>query len=104
MLYISQHLDNEEYTVDLLASDIGMSCASLYKKMQQMLGITPSDFMRAVRLKQAANLLTETTDPINHIADAVGFKTARNFSLCFKHMFGVTPTEYRSGKSPESQT
>ena len=103
MKCISQNLDNENYTIDHLAKDAGMSRASLYKKMQQMLGITPNDFMRAVRLKHAAKLLTETTAPINHIADEVGFKTARNFSLCFKQMFGVTPNKYRSGNSLDSQ-
>lgn len=104
MKSVSQNLDNEDYTVDQLASDIGMSRASLYKKTQLMLGLTPSDFMRGVRLKQAAKFLSETTVPIHQIASMVGFQTARNFSLSFKQMFGVTPTEYRSGHSVEAQT
>ena len=98
MKYITINLDNAEYNVELLAADIGMSRTSLYKKMQQILGITPSDFMRAVRLKQAAKMLAETAMPINQIASAVGFQTSRNFSQNFKQMFGLTPKEYRSGR------
>ena len=75
-----------------------MSRSSLYKKMQTMLGITPNDFMRNVRLKHAARLLAETETPINQVAVMVGFQTPRYFSQCFRQLFGVTPTEYRQGR------
>ena len=95
---IGQNMDNLDYTVDQMASDIGMSRANLYKKTQQMLGITPNEFLRNVRLKHAAKLLSETTEPVNQISLMVGFQTSRYFSQCFQQIFGVTPTEYRSGK------
>ncbi|MBQ3629986.1 MAG: helix-turn-helix domain-containing protein [Prevotella sp.] len=94
---IEEHIDDADYTVDLLAADIGMSRANLYKKTSLMLGITPNDFMRNVRLKHAAKLLEETNDPVSQIAMKVGFQTSRYFSQCFRQMFGVTPTEYRTG-------
>ena len=92
---IEAHIDDEQYNADQLARDIAMSRASLYKKMQTILGITPTDFIRNVRLKRAAQLLADTQLSINEIADRVGFVTARNFSSQFKKMFGVTPSEYR---------
>ena len=92
---IEAHIDDEQYNADQLARDIAMSRASLYKKMQTILGITPTDFIRNVRLKRAAQLLADTQLSINEIADRVGFATARNFSYQFKKMFGVTPSEYR---------
>lgn len=95
---IGQNMDNCDYTVDQLATDLGMSRAKLYKKMQTLLGITPNDFMRNVRLKHAAQLLAETSDPVNQISLLVGFQTSRYFSQCFRQMFGVTPSEYRAGK------
>lgn len=95
---IGEHMDDIDYTVDLLAGDIGMSRASLYKKTQQMLGITPNDFLRNVRLKHAARLLAETSHPVNQVSLMVGFQTSRYFSQCFRQMFGVTPTEYRQGR------
>ncbi len=95
---IEAHLDDEDYNADLLARDVAMSRASLYKKLQTMLGITPTDFIRNVRLKRAARLLADTQLPIGDIAARVGFVTARNFSASFKKMFGLTPSEYREPK------
>lgn len=91
---INQNMDNTEYTVDHLAREIGMSRANFYKKMQSMLGVTPNEFLRNVRLKHAAHLLAETNYPINQISLMVGFLTPRYFSQCFKKMFGVLPSEY----------
>jgi len=96
---IEAHIDDEHYNADLLARDVAMSRASLYKKLQTMLGITPTDFIRNVRLKRAAQLLADTQLSINEIADSVGFATPRNFSTQFKKMFGVTPSEYREPKA-----
>jgi AraC-like DNA-binding protein len=96
---IEAHIDNEQYNADQLARDIAISRASLYKKMQTILGITPTDFIRNVRLKRAAQLLADTQLSINEIAGRVGFVTARNFSSQFKKMFGVTPSEYREPKN-----
>ena len=95
---IETHIDDEQYNADLLARDVAMSRASLYKKLQTMLGITPTDFIRNVRLKRAALLLAESQLSISEIADRVGFITARNFSSSFKKMFGVLPSEYRNGE------
>ena len=95
---IGQHIDDADYTVDQLAADVFVSRTGLYRKMQSMLGITPNDFLRNVRLKKAAQLLAETNVPLGQIATMVGFRTPRYFSKCFKDMFGVTPAEYRQPK------
>ena len=63
-----------------------------------LLGITPNDFLRSVRLKRAAQLLATTTLPITEVAMQTGFNTPRYFSTHFKNMFGVLPSEYRDGK------
>lgn len=90
---IADNMDNTDYTVDHLASDVGMSRASLYKKAQQALGITPNEYLRNVRLKHATTLL-EQGIPVNQVSLMVGFVTPRYFSQCFKSLFGVTPSEY----------
>lgn len=95
---IGDNMDNVDYTVDDLAADVGMSRASLYKKTQHLLGITPNDYMRNVRLKRAAKLLEETTVPVSQISLMVGFQTSRYFSQKFKEMFGLNPKEYREGQ------
>lgn len=96
---IGENMSNTDYSVDLLARDIGMSRANLYKKMHTILGVTPNDFIRNVRLKHAAELLIKSQVPVNQLSLMVGFQTPRYFSQCFRKMFGVTPTEYREGKS-----
>ena len=100
---IQLHINDEQYNADLLARDLAISRASLYKKMQNILGITPTDFIRNVRLKRAAQMLAESQLSITEIADSVGFATPRNFSASFKKMFGVLPSEYRTGKSSSKE-
>ncbi len=98
MKYLGKNMDNPDYTVDLLARDIGMSRANLYKRMQAGLGITPNEFMRNVRLKRASQLLAETSIEPSRVGRLVGFQTPRYFNQCFVRLFGVTPKEYREGK------
>lgn len=95
---IEEHIDDEDYNVDQLARDVAVSRTNLYKRLQTTLGITPTDFIRNVRLKRAAQLITETQLTVSEIASRVGFVTVRNFSTQFKKMFGFTPTEYRGAK------
>jgi transcriptional regulator GlxA family with amidase domain len=70
-----------------------------------MLGISPADFIRNVRLKRAAQLLTDNpTLSINEVSVRVGFSTSRNFSTQFKKMFGVLPSEYKGTESHSTST
>lgn len=98
MKAIEKNMDNTDYTVDQMASDVALSRSNLYRRTQSMLGITPNDFLRNVRLKHAAHLLSNTDMPINQIALSVGFQSPRYFSQYFNKMFGVTPSEYRKPK------
>lgn len=95
---INDNLNNEEYGVDQLARDVAVSRSTLYDRLRAMLGISPADFIRNVRLKRAAQLLAETSMPINEVAERVGYGTARNFSQNFKKMFGCLPSEYRAAQ------
>ena len=97
MKTIEQHLGDTDYTVDQLALDVGIGRTNLYQQMRTMLGITPNDFMRNVRLKRAAELLANTQTPVADIAMQVGYATPRIFSAAFKKLFGVTPRDYRNG-------
>ncbi len=93
---VGEHLDDSEYGVDQMAQDVAMSRSRLYDRLRDILGISPADFIRDVRLKRSAQLLIDTPLPIGDIAAQVGFATARNFSQQFKRMYGMLPTEYRA--------
>ncbi|MGN0233742.1 MAG: helix-turn-helix domain-containing protein [Bacteroidaceae bacterium] len=95
---IENNLDNTEYSVEQLARDVALGRTNLYKRMQTMLGITPNDFIRSIRLKRAATLLSDTNLSIVEISERIGFNTPRYFSSSFKAMFGITPSEYRAGE------
>lgn len=94
---IERNMDNSEYSVEDLSSDVSMHRMNLYRKLQSIAGMTPSEFIRTMRLKRAAQLLK--SDPnltIGEVSDMVGFNTQKYFTKYFKEMFGVTPSQFRS--------
>ena len=95
---VEANIDNADYSTAQLARDVAMSRSALYRKMQTLLGITPNDFIRNVRFRRAAHLLTTTQLPVNQVAERVGFNTPRYFSHYFRQLFGVLPSEYREPK------
>lgn len=92
---IERNLDNTAYSVEKFSEDMCMSRMNLYRKLQMLTGQSPTEFIRGIRLKQAARLLEETALSVTEVADRVGFSTASYFSKCFKEMFGVLPTQYK---------
>ena len=98
---IELHIADPDYGVNQLAQDICMSRSAIYAKLRNMLGISPADFIRNVRLKQAAQLLAETDIPIGEVAYKVGYSTHKAFVSNFKKMFNVLPSEYRSHIEPK---
>ena len=96
MQSIEKNMDNADYSVEELSSDVGMHRMNLYRKLQSIAGMTPSEFIRTVRLKRAAQLLK--SDPnltVAEVSDMVGFNTQKYFSKYFKEMFGMTPSQFR---------
>ena len=91
---IEKNIDNSEYTIDSLASDVVMSRMSLYRKMKSLTGQTPADFIRMVRLKMAAKLLKEEKCNVSEACYRTGFASPQNFAKHFKEMFGVLPSQY----------
>ena len=92
--YLEKNMDNPEYGVEELSCDLGMARMSLYRKLQSITGDTPTDFIRSIRLKRAAQLLQGSQLPIVEVANRVGFSSPSYFSKCFKEMFGMLPKQY----------
>ena len=90
-----ENLSRDDYNVETLADDMCMSRITLYRHLQEQTGLSPSEFIRDIRLKKAAQLLLQSTDAtIADIARKVGFATPKHFSRCFKQKFGVLPKDY----------
>ncbi len=92
---IEKNITDSDYTTDSLAADMAMSRMSLYRKMKALTGQTPSDFIRTVRLKAAAELLKSGQRNVSEVCYLTGFATPQNFTKHFKDMFGVVPSQYR---------
>lgn len=83
-----------DYGVENLATDVGLSRVQLHRKMKQLTGIAAGEFIRNIRLKQAARLLSENNVNVSQVAYKVGFKSLAHFSSLFKRYYGVNPTAY----------
>ncbi len=94
MKIINENLSNAELNVEMLAQKTGISRTHLHRRMKEMAGTTPSDFIRNLRLQQAAILLKNKDLSITQIAYAVGFTSQTHFSSAFKKMYGLSPMEY----------
>ncbi len=106
MNLINKNLDNPKFSVETLAKDVGISRTQLHRKLKEITGITTSDFIRNVRLKQAARLLLEKKVNVSQIAYATGFSNPTVFAVAFKKFYGCTPTEYaeKGGEFSETET
>ncbi|WP_308756234.1 ATP-binding protein [uncultured Bacteroides sp.] len=91
---IERNIDNPEYSVESLSRDLGMSRMNLYRKLQSVTGHTPTEFIKTIRLKRAAQLLQGSQLTMVEVADRVGFSSSSYFTKCFKEQFGVLPTQY----------
>jgi signal transduction histidine kinase/ligand-binding sensor domain-containing protein/AraC-like DNA-binding protein/AmiR/NasT family two-component response regulator len=91
---IEQHMDDESFSIEALANEVGYSSMHLYRKIKALSGQTPSQFLRTIRLKRAAALLAKDSDNVTQIAYSVGFSSLSYFSKCFKEQFGVPPGKF----------
>jgi len=98
LIAVEKNIDKSEYSVDELASELAISRRQLSRKFQSIIGLSPGEFIRSVRLKRAAQLLKNTQYNISEIAYMVGFNAVKYFNLNFKDEFWVTPTQYRAGE------
>lgn len=98
MCYIEQHIADEDLKMDQMADAIGISRSVLYGKIKKLMGVSPSDFLRQVRMQRAEQLIAKSRMSISEIAYAVGFADPKYFAKCFKRQTGKTPSEYRNEK------
>ena len=101
MKVVNGHLDNPELNVEMLAEQVGLSRVQLHRRMKELTGIPASEFIRNIRLKQAAVLLKDKKMNISQVAYAVGFTNHTHFSTAFKRFYGVSPTDYMASAEKE---
>lgn len=94
--FVEHHMADPDASIDKMADAAATSRAGLNRKIKAILGITPMDFLREVRLQRACTMLQDRNISINDVARNCGFADARYFSRIFKSKKGITPSEYRN--------
>ena len=94
MRVINQNISNSDLSVDSIASEVGISRVHVHRKMKELTGQTPHEFIRRIRLKQAAKLLSSGDNNVTEVMYACGFSNAASFSTIFKKYYGMSPREY----------
>jgi DNA-binding response OmpR family regulator len=90
---IEAHLDDEQYSVDRLGADVGLSRTQLHRKLKALIDQAPGDLIRVVRLEQALALLKGNVGTVAEVAYQVGFGNPANFSTSFSRHFGYPPSQ-----------
>ena len=93
--YINDNLDNPELNVAKIAKEIGISRVHLYRKLKELTNQSTRDFVRNIRLKQAADLLASKNLSVTEVTYATGFSHVSKFSSSFKEFYGYSPKEYK---------
>ena len=98
MEFIEEQMDNAELTIDEFAEHLMLSRTIFYRKLKSIIGLTPVDFIREVRIKRAAQLIDSGEYNFSQVAYMTGFNDPKYFSKCFKKIVGITPSEYKEKK------
>jgi DNA-binding response OmpR family regulator len=94
MAIVEQNLMNENFSVEQLQKEIGMSRMQLHRKLTALTNQSASEFIRTIKLKRAAQILQQPGTQVAEAAYLSGFNNLSYFAKCFKEEFGVAPSAY----------
>jgi len=92
---IEANLGDENFNVERLAGDVAQSRGNLHRRLRDLIGESPSDLIRRMRLERAGQLLEADAGSVAEVAYAVGFKSVAHFSNAFHELHGVRPSGWR---------
>ncbi|MBE0538542.1 MAG: response regulator, partial [Ignavibacterium sp.] len=90
---IHEHISEEEFSIESIGNEIGMSRSQMFRKIKALTGKSCSVYLRSVRLAKAKNMLQNHEANISEIAYSVGFGSPSYFAHCFKEEYGYAPSE-----------
>ncbi|MCG8696759.1 MAG: ATP-binding protein [Bacteroidales bacterium] len=91
---VNSNIENAEFSVEMFAQNLNVSMSMLYRKIKNITGMTPKEFVKNYRVKRAAQLLKEKKFRISEVAALTGFNDNSYFSYCFKQHFGKSPKQF----------
>ena len=90
---ITENLANPDFTINQLSRELALSRTIFYEKLKALTGQAPNEFIKLMRMTEAANLLKQGL-PVQDVALLVGFTDSKYFSTAFKKHFGVSPSKF----------
>lgn len=103
-IWMSGHLSDTQVTAESFAQGLDFGRTAFFKKVKQLTGMTPNEYIKKMRMEKAAELLLTTNMTAAEIAYKVGFEDQYYFSKSFKKYYGVPPTQYRQGDSKKESS
>ena len=100
---INDHMSDSDFNIDVLCGEAGISRAHLHRKMKNITGISVSEFIRNIRMEQAARLLREQKVNISQVAYSVGYSSLPYFSAVFRKHFGLAPREFADQQAGQTE-
>lgn len=100
---ITEHIDESRMPVEELARNFNMSRTAFYNKMKETTGLSPSDFIKQIRIRQALRIIDSENISITEVAYRTGFSDPKYFAKCFKAEMGMTPTQYITERKSNSR-
>ena len=91
---IENHISDSDLDIELLASEMAVSRAQLYRKLKALTNYSTNQFIRMIRIKRAAQILEKGQLNISEVMDKIGFSNYSHFNNCFREYFGKSPKEY----------
>ncbi|NKB46127.1 MAG: helix-turn-helix domain-containing protein [Alphaproteobacteria bacterium] len=85
----------ESWTVERLASDVGMSRSRFSDRFKELMGMGPMGYLANWRMQKALSLLEDSRSSVQQVARETGYLSSAAFTRAFSGKFGVAPTEYR---------
>lgn len=98
---IEAHLSDSEFSVKILADNLAVSRSLLHKKLISLVGESPTDLIKRLRINKAAKLIEQKWGNVSEIAFEVGFSNPSYFARCFQKQFGFNPSEYHQNINPQ---
>lgn len=101
---IEENITDPNFGVEMLADQVNLSRSSLHRKLKDLIGTSPTDFVRLIRLKKAADLITEGSYRIGEVCYIVGINSPSYFIKIFQKQFGMTPKEFEKRQREQKKT
>jgi len=93
---IYKNLNRPELKIEMIAREVGLSRSQLYRKTVAVIGQSPNEYLKTIRLQKAAELLRLGKYRVAEVAYEVGFSDPAYFSSCFIEKYGIKPSEFKS--------